>query len=176
MKPATSLHFEPHSVEGSLQEMDGAVVGVDDELAIGPLGVFVSADQKLQGELFEDVIVGGLEFVIGKWTEDGAGFGDVLDEQFVGELGEQRFHGGSLQGVNVFNILGTQKMLVLKKSFAPLTTLRVRVKESIYRNHAKHDGAKQRPNPLVLKILLEPEESFTSFTTPSAVSMSMRLV
>jgi hypothetical protein len=70
-----------------------------------------------------------------------------LDEEFVGEFGEQRFHGGSLQGVNVFNILGTRKMLGLGKSFAPLTTLRVRVKKSIYRNHAKHDGAKQRPNP-----------------------------
>ena len=47
-----SPHFEPHSIEGSLQEMNGAVVGVDDELAVRPLGVFVSADQKLQGELF----------------------------------------------------------------------------------------------------------------------------
>ena len=37
--------------------MDGAVVGVDDELAVRPLGVFVSADQKLQGELFEHVVV-----------------------------------------------------------------------------------------------------------------------
>lgn len=59
------LHFELHSIEGNLQEMDGAVVGVDDELAIGPLGVFVSADQKFQSELFEDVIVSGVEFVIG---------------------------------------------------------------------------------------------------------------
>jgi hypothetical protein len=45
--------------------MDSAVVGVDDELAIGLRGVFVSADQKLQGELFEDVIVGGFTFIIG---------------------------------------------------------------------------------------------------------------
>jgi len=75
-----SLHFEPDSVEGSLQEMDGAVVGVDDEFAVGPVGVFVSADQKLQGEMFEHEIVCGFKFVIGKWTEDGAGFGDVLDE------------------------------------------------------------------------------------------------
>jgi hypothetical protein len=51
-----SLHFELHSIEGRLQEMNGAVVGVDDELAIQPVRVFVSADQKLQGELFEDVI------------------------------------------------------------------------------------------------------------------------
>ena len=109
-----ALHFEPDSVEGSLQEMDGAVVGVDDELAVGPVRIFVSADQKLQGELFEDVIVGGLEFVIGKWAEDGAGFGDVLDEEFVGEVGEQRVHDGSLQGVNVFNILGTQKKINLQ--------------------------------------------------------------
>ncbi len=46
--------------------MNRAVVGVDDELAVGPLRVCMSADQKLQGELFEDVIVGGLEIVIGK--------------------------------------------------------------------------------------------------------------
>ena len=39
-------------------------------------------------------------------------------------------------------------------------------------DHAKHDGAKQRPNPSVLKILLELKLSFTSFTTPSAVSLS----
>jgi hypothetical protein len=30
------------------------------KVAIGPLGVFVSADEKLQGELFEHEIVGGL--------------------------------------------------------------------------------------------------------------------
>ena len=46
--------------------MNRAVVGVNDELAVGPLGIFVSADQQFQGELFEDVIVSGLEFVIGK--------------------------------------------------------------------------------------------------------------
>jgi hypothetical protein len=109
---APSLHFEPHRIESSLEKMDGAVVGVDDEFAVEPVRVFVSADQKLQGEMFEHEIVCGFQFVIGKWTEDGAWFGDVLDEQFVGEFGEQRFHGGSLQGVNVFNILGTQKMLV----------------------------------------------------------------
>lgn len=45
-----SLHFEPHSVEGSLEQMNRAVVGIDDELAIRPLGVFVNADQKLQGK------------------------------------------------------------------------------------------------------------------------------
>lgn len=45
--------------------MDGAVVGGDDEVAVGPLGVFVSADEKFQGVRFEDVIVSGLEFVIG---------------------------------------------------------------------------------------------------------------
>lgn len=39
----------------------------------------MSADQKLKGELFEDVIVSGLEFVIGKRAEEGACFGDVLD-------------------------------------------------------------------------------------------------
>ena len=56
----TSPHFEPHSVERSLKEMDGAVVGVDDELAIVPIRMFVSANQKFQGELFEDVIACGL--------------------------------------------------------------------------------------------------------------------
>ncbi len=60
--------------------MDVASVARDHQLPIGPLRIFVSADQKFQGEMFEDEIVGGFEFVIGKWTEDGAGFGDVLDE------------------------------------------------------------------------------------------------
>jgi len=53
-----------------LQQMDGAVVGVDDEFAVGPVRVFVSADQKFQGEVFEDEIVCGFEFIVGKWTED----------------------------------------------------------------------------------------------------------
>jgi hypothetical protein len=70
-----------------LQEMDGAVVGVDDELAVGPLEIFVSADQEFQRKLFEHKIVGGFKFIIGKWTEDGAWFGDVLNEKFVGEVG-----------------------------------------------------------------------------------------
>jgi hypothetical protein len=80
-----------HRIESSLQQMNRAVVGVDDELAVGPIGIFVSADQKLQGELFEDVIVGGSEILIGKRAGDGAWFGDVLNEEFVGEDGEQRF-------------------------------------------------------------------------------------
>jgi hypothetical protein len=46
--------------------MDVAAVGGDDEVAVGPLGVFVSADKKLQGELFEDVIVGGFKFIVGE--------------------------------------------------------------------------------------------------------------
>jgi hypothetical protein len=46
--------------------MNRAVVGGDDEVAVGPLGVLVSADEKLQGELFEDVIVENLEIVAGK--------------------------------------------------------------------------------------------------------------
>src|SRR4051794_15754530 len=87
-----SQHFELDSVEGGLQEMNGAVVGVNDELAVEPVRIFVSADQKLQCELFEDVIVGGLKFIIGKRAENGAWFGDVLDEEFVGEVGEQRVH------------------------------------------------------------------------------------
>jgi hypothetical protein len=64
--------------------MDVAVVGDDDEVAVGPRGIPVSADQERQGEVFEDVIVGGLKFIIGKRAEDGAWFGDVLDEEFVG--------------------------------------------------------------------------------------------
>ena len=42
------------------------MVGVDNELASGPVRIFVSADQEFQSELLEDVIVGGLEIVIGK--------------------------------------------------------------------------------------------------------------
>ena len=39
--------------------MDGAVVGGDDEVAIGPLRIFVSADQEFEGEPFENEIVSG---------------------------------------------------------------------------------------------------------------------
>lgn len=46
------LHFEPHSVEGGLQQIDVVVVGGDDEVAIGPVGVLVSADQQFQCEAF----------------------------------------------------------------------------------------------------------------------------
>ena len=46
-----------------------------------------------------------------------------MDEEFVGEVGEQRVHFGSFSSVKVFTILGTQKMLVQEMSFAPLTTL-----------------------------------------------------
>ena len=101
------------------------MIGIDNELAVGPLGIFVSADQKLQSEVFEDVIIGGLEIVTGKSAENGAWFGDVLDEEFVGEVGEQRVHIGSWW-------------------YLPF---QVRKRRSINRNHAKHDGAKQRPNP-----------------------------
>lgn len=59
-----SPHFELGSVEGGVEEMDVAVVGMDDELAVRPVRVLVSADQKRQGDLFEDVIVGGLEIVV----------------------------------------------------------------------------------------------------------------
>lgn len=41
----TSPDFDLDGVEDSLEEMDVAMVGVDDEFAIGPLGGFVSADQ-----------------------------------------------------------------------------------------------------------------------------------
>ena len=89
------LHFELDGVEDGLEEMDGVVVGVDDELAVGPIRIFMSADQKFVGKLFEDVIVGGLEFVIGKRAENGDWFGDVLQEEFVSEVGEQRVPPGS---------------------------------------------------------------------------------
>jgi len=75
--------------------MNRAVVGVDDELAVGPIRIFMSADQKFLGELFEDVIVSSLEIVAGKRAENGARFGDVLDEEFVGEVGEQRVPPGN---------------------------------------------------------------------------------
>ena len=52
--------------------MDGAVVGVDDEFAVRPVRVSGSADQQFQCELFEDVIVGGLEIVIGNRAENAA--------------------------------------------------------------------------------------------------------
>ena len=61
-----ALHFELDGVEGGLQEMDGAVVGGDDEVAIGPLRIFESADQKFESKAFENEIVSDLKFVIGK--------------------------------------------------------------------------------------------------------------
>jgi hypothetical protein len=94
-----------------LEESDVAEVGGDDEVAVGPLRVFMSADEKRQGELIEDVIVGGLEIVVGKSAENGAWFGDVLDEEFVGEVREQRVHDGRLSGVKIFTIPGTQEMV-----------------------------------------------------------------
>jgi hypothetical protein len=45
--------------------MNEAVVGVDDELSIEPVGVFVSADQKFECEMFEDKIVCGFNFIVG---------------------------------------------------------------------------------------------------------------
>ena len=59
--------------------MDGAVVGGDDEVTVRPLRIFVSADQKFESKKFENEIVSGLKFVIGKRAENGARFGDVLD-------------------------------------------------------------------------------------------------
>ena len=61
---ASSLHFELDGVEGGLQQVNGTVVGGDHQLAIGPLGIFVSADQEFEGEPFENEIAGDLEFVI----------------------------------------------------------------------------------------------------------------
>ena len=75
MKERTLLpspHFELDGVEGSLQKMDLPVVGGDDEVAVGPIGVLGSADQESQGELFEHGIVENLEVVIGKLGTGGA--------------------------------------------------------------------------------------------------------
>jgi hypothetical protein len=58
--------------------MNLAPVASDHQLAVLPLGIFVSADQEFEGELFEDVIVSCLEIVAGKGAENGAWFGDVL--------------------------------------------------------------------------------------------------
>ncbi len=65
--------------------MNRAVVGVDDELAMVPVRVFGKANQKFESELFEHKIVCGFTFIVGKRAEDGAWFGDVLDEEFVAE-------------------------------------------------------------------------------------------
>ena len=60
------MAFEPHRIKRSLQEMDVASVAGDHQLAIMPIRIFMSADQEFQGELFEDVIVGGVKIVIGQ--------------------------------------------------------------------------------------------------------------
>ena len=75
--------------------MDVVRVASDHQLSIGPLGIFVSADQQRQGELIEYGVVENVKFVITERAEDGAWFRDVLDEEFVGEFGEQRVHDGS---------------------------------------------------------------------------------
>jgi hypothetical protein len=49
--------------------------------------------------------------------------------------------------------------LEIEESFASLNDPSGFSEESIYRDHAKHDGAKQRHPEVVL------EESFTTFTT-----------
>ena len=61
--------------------MDGAEVGVDHQLAIGPLRIFVSADEEFEGESFEHEIVSGLKIVIGKSAENGARFGECLGRE-----------------------------------------------------------------------------------------------
>jgi hypothetical protein len=70
--------------------MDAASVASDHQFAIGPLGILVSADQKFQGELFENGVVDDLEFNFGKGTENSAWFSNIFHEKFVGEVGEQR--------------------------------------------------------------------------------------
>ena len=85
---APPLDFELDGVERGLYQVDVGPAASDHEFAIGPVGIFVSADQEGQGELFQHVIVCGLEIVIGKRGEDGAWFGDVLDEEFVSNVCE----------------------------------------------------------------------------------------
>ena len=48
-------HFELEGVEGGLEEMNGSEVGVDGEVAVGPLRILVSTDEEFEGEVFEDV-------------------------------------------------------------------------------------------------------------------------
>jgi hypothetical protein len=66
--------------------MDAAPVPGDHELPVTPLRIFVSADEEFEGELFEHGVVEDLEFVFIERAEDGAGFSDVLNKKFVGEL------------------------------------------------------------------------------------------
>jgi hypothetical protein len=154
-----------------LEEMKLPVVGVDDEVAVGPGGIFVSADEKLQCELFEDVIVGGVKFVVGKSAEDGARFGDVLDEQFVGEVGEQRVHVGS------FRYLTFQ---VRKRVWFQEEVVRSAHDPSVSSEGAKISGtrrsmvAKQHLEELVLKII--PGTSSNWSYGPFGILMFMRLV
>jgi hypothetical protein len=62
---APSLHFELDGIKRSLQEMNGAEVGGDDELAAVPIGVCMSADQEFQGKRFDHKIVCGFKFIMG---------------------------------------------------------------------------------------------------------------
>lgn len=94
--------------------MNVGVVGCDDKVAIGPLGIFVNADEERQGELFEQVVVEAPELVIGQGGEDGA----VHDRFF--------------RGVTVSTIPGTQKIETDLDGW------------NGNKNHAKHDVAKQR--------------------------------
>ncbi len=87
-----------------MHQVKVASVASDDELSIGPLGIFVSADEERQGELFEHGVIKSLKFVIGKRAEDGAWFGDVLDEEFVSE-----FVGVTCTGKTVHRKLETLK-------------------------------------------------------------------
>lgn len=82
-RSAPSLAFELDSVEGGLEEMDVAVVGVDNELAVAPGRILVSTDQQCQGELMHHKIPEHVEIVIVQNAEGGAWIGDVLSEKFV---------------------------------------------------------------------------------------------
>jgi hypothetical protein len=81
-----------------LQKIDAAPVASDHQLAIGPLGILVSAGQKFDGKLFEHGVIEMLQVLIGKCAWDGAWFGDVLDEKFFSEVGEclTKFRSSSL--------------------------------------------------------------------------------
>ena len=47
-----------------MEEMDVASVASDHQFSIGPLGIFVSADEERQGELFENGVVHNVKFIV----------------------------------------------------------------------------------------------------------------
>lgn len=81
---ASSLAFELDGVEGGLEEMDVAEVGVDHQHPVAPRRILIGTDQEGQGELIHHKIARSLKFVIIQSVEGGAWFGDVLGCGFSG--------------------------------------------------------------------------------------------